>query len=196
MREHATAMRSRPSLARRAGVIVTLVLATSCAGSDKEASSPNRPLPSYAGRATDLFDDSIEAAAVGLDFDRGYAPRTDPALRERTQTGDAVLRVRVTTVTSKTDGPDAVYELGLHTVEKLAGNHPPPTDFSVVIHKASESHGIMKSFETRLVGYSFIAFVREFIRPDGDREVHFHLAPDSKEVKLAVSDALAFGELK
>ena len=37
---------------------------------------------------------------------------------------------------------------------------------------------------------------REFVRPDGDRELHFHLAPDSKEVKLAVSDAVLLGELK
>jgi hypothetical protein len=53
----------------------------------------------------------------------------------------------------------------------------------------------MKNFESRLVGYAFVAFVREFATPAGDRELHFHLAPDTKEVKAAVSDALALGEL-
>ncbi|MBX3208109.1 MAG: cobalamin ABC transporter substrate-binding protein [Labilithrix sp.] len=177
-----------------AGVLASS-LGLGCGGGT-EASDPSRQLAPYSGRQADLFDDSIAPAAVGLDFDRGYAPRLDKTLRERTQVGDAVLRVRVSTVTAKTDGPDAMYQLGLHTVEKLAGKHPPPVDFTVQINKASESHGIMKNFESRLVGYAFIAFVREFAHPSGDREVHFHLAPDTKDVKAAVGDAMLMGELR
>jgi hypothetical protein len=165
-------------------------------GNGKDADSPGRPVTPYAGRQADLFDDTIEPAAVGLDFDKGYAPRVDKTLRERAQVGDAVLRVRVATVTAKKDGPDATYQLGLHTVEKLAGKNAPPGDFTVQINKASESHGIMKNFESRLVGYAFVAFVREFSAAGGEREVHFHLAPDTKEVKLAVGDAMLLGELK
>ena len=193
------ALRARPFGVVRStvavGLLATGVLLMGC-GNSKEANDPSRPLAAYSGRQADLFDDTIEPAAVGLDFDRGYHPRLDKVLRERAQVGDAVLRVRVSTVTAKTDGPDATFQLGLHTVEKLAGNHPPPTDFTVQINKASESHGIMKNFESRLVGYSFIAFVREFAHPSGDREVHFHLAPDTKEVKAAVGDAMLMGELK
>ncbi len=162
----------------------------------RDANGPNRPLPGWSGHSVEVFDDSIEPAAVGLDFDRGYHPRGDAMLRERAQLSDAVLRVRVATVTAKSDGPDSVFHLGLSTVEKLAGEHPPPAEFTVTVSKSSESHGIMKSFESRLVGRGFVAFVREFVRPDGDRELHFHLAPDSKEVKLAVSDAVLLGELK
>jgi hypothetical protein len=164
-------------------------------GSGNGPSAPTRPLPGWAGHAAELFDDSIEPAAVGLDFDRGYTPRSDPALRERTQVSDAVLRVKVSTVTARKDGPDATYQLGLHTVEKISGEHPPPPDFTVTINKASEAHGIMKNFESRLVGYAFIAFVREFVRPDGDRDIHFHLAPDTKEVKGAVGEALTTYEM-
>ena len=53
--------------------------------------SGTRPLPPYAGRAAELFDDTIEPAAVGLDFDKGYSPKQDPMLRERSQTSDAVV---------------------------------------------------------------------------------------------------------
>jgi hypothetical protein len=144
----------------------------------------------------EVFDDSIEPAAVGLDFDRGYSPRGDKSLRERAQMADAVLRVRVTTVTAKTEGTGNVYTLGLQTLEELAGKHPPPPRFDVVVSRSSESHGIMKSFEGRLVGKTFVGFVREFVRSDGDHELHFHLAPDSKDVKLAVGDAVLLGELK
>jgi hypothetical protein len=174
-----------------------LVLSTAAAcGGSRDADDPGRPLAAYSGRQADLFDDTIEPAAVGLDFDRGYVPRLDRTLRERTQVGDAVVRVRVSTVTAKTDGPDARFQLGLHTVEKLAGKHPPPVDFTVQIDKTSDSHGIMKNFESRMVGAAFVAFVREFAHPSGDREWHFHLAPDTKEVKAAVGDAMLMGELK
>lgn len=165
-------------------------------GDGRDANDPSRPVSTYQGRQADLFDDSIDPAAVGLDFDKGYAPKLDRTLRERAQVGDAVLRVRVSTVTAKTDGPDAIYQLGMHTVEKIAGKNPPPTDFNVQIDKHSEAHGILKNFESRLVGYSFVAFVREFAHPGGDRELHFHLAPDTKEVKMAVGDALILGEFK
>lgn len=178
---------------------MAVLLAAGCAAPSKEGPDPNRTLAPYSGRPADIFDDTIEPAAVGLDFEKGYAPRLDKTLRERTRLGDAVLRVRVTTVTAHSDGPDTTYQLSLHTVEKLAGKTPPPIDFTVHITRASESHGIMKSFEGRLVGYAFVAFVREFAHPsgsNGEREVHFHMAPDSKDVRGAVDDAMLFDELK
>ena len=176
-------------------LVLAAVVAVGC-GDGSGANDPSRPVANYQGRQADLFDDSIDPAAVGLDFDKGYAPKLDKTLRERSQVGDAVVRVRVATVTAKTDGPEAVYQLGMHTVEKIAGKNPPPTDFTLTITKQSEAHGILKNFESRLVGYAFVAFVREFSHPGGDREIHFHLAPDTKEVKSAVSDALIMGEFK
>ena len=165
-------------------------------GPSSPAGAPTRPLPGYSGRAANLFDDAIDPAGVGMDFDKGYTPKADPLLRERAQVSDAVLRVKVQTVTGKTDGPEKTYQLGLHTVEKMTGANAPPADFTVGVNKSSESHGILKNFEGRLVGYPFVAFVREFVRPDGDREVHFHLSPDTKEVKAAVGDAVILGEIE
>src|SRR4029079_2238131 len=128
--------------------------------------APPRPLPGYSGRAADLFDDAIDPAGVGLDYDKGYTAKADPMLRERAQVSDAVLRVKVQTVTGKTDGPEKSYQLGLHTVEKMTGQNAPASAFTVSVTKSSESHGILKNFEGRLVGYPFVAFVREFVRPD------------------------------
>jgi hypothetical protein len=184
-----------PSGARFSTLLLALALGLSACGGPG-ASSSSRPLPSYAGHAIELYDDAIDPAAVGLDYQKSYAARSDARLRERTQVSDAVLRVRVATVTSKNDGPESTYQLGLHTLEPMSGKHPPPPDFTVRIDKSSESHGIMRNLESRLVGYSFVAFVREFVRPDGDSELHFHLAPDTKEVKAAVIDAIALQELK
>ncbi len=175
-------------------LLLVSALALGCGGAS--TGSRSRPLPSYAGHAIELYDDAIDPAAVGLDYQKGYNAKADPRLRERTQVSDGVLRVKVSTVTSKKDGPETTYQLGLQTVEVLTGSHPPPPQFTVQVDRASESHGILRNFESRLVGYAFVAFVREFVRPDGDAELHFHLAPDTKEVKTAISDALALQELK
>ncbi|HEY8079172.1 MAG TPA: cobalamin ABC transporter substrate-binding protein [Labilithrix sp.] len=178
-------------------LVVAVLFSGACSGGGQGGpNAPTRPLPSWSGHGAELFDDVIEPSAVGMDLQKSSVPKSDPVLRERAQTSDAVLRVKVTTVTAKLAGPDAVYQLGLHTVEKLSAKEPPGDDFTVTITKASDSHGIMKSFENRLVGYPFVAFVREFVRSDGDREIHFHLAPDTKEVKSAVGDAVLLGELK
>lgn len=186
-------MRLLGSVLLMAAAVVGASASTGC-GPAASANAPSRALPAYAGRAADLFDDAVDPAAVGMDFDTGYSPKSDPLLRERAQVSDAVLRVKVSTITGKKDGPDATYQLGLHTVEKLAGENSPSADFVVTVSKASDAHGILENFEGRLVGYPFVAFVREFVRADGDRELHFHLAPDTKDVKSAVSNAVILGE--
>ena len=179
----------------RAAAFIAFLPALACGSANGSGAKSNRPLPAYAGRAADLFDDGIDPSGVGMDFDKGYSAKADPLLRERAQVSDAVLRVKVATVTGTKDGPDSTYQLELHTVEKMSGANPPPPDFTVSVNKASGGHGIVKNFEARLVGYPFVAFVREFVRPDGDHEVHFHLSPDTKEVKSAVGDAVILGEV-
>ncbi len=180
------------------GVLATLAMgATACASSPGAGSrDPSRPLPTYAGHATELFDDVIEPSAVGLALDPGVPPRSNALLRERTQTGDAVLHVRVETVTGKDDGVDARYDLAFRVIERLAGQHPPPDSFMVRVDKTSPSAPIVKSFQARLSGKTFVAFVKEFVRSDGDTDYHFHLVTDDKDTLAAVKEAGVLGELK
>jgi hypothetical protein len=170
------------------------LLAAACEGPGAHA--PTRPLPTYAGHAAELFDDMIEPRAVGQDIDPANAPRADPLLRERAQVGDAVLRVRVATVTAKREDTGTSYQLGFHIVEKLGGSFSPEDGFLVGVPKESPSRGTLASFEGRLVGMNLIIFVRAFVRPDGDQELHFHVGPDSKDEVQAVKDAMALNELK
>jgi len=184
-----------PGASMARGMIVRLALAPVLAVVSLSAfgcgsSSANRPLPSYAGHATDLFDDAVEPKAVGLLVDEPADPRSDSILRERAQLSDAILRVRVTTVTAKHDGSDTSYQLGLRTVENLGGPFPPDDPFTVTMGPRSASLGIVKNLEDAIVGKSFVAFVRAFVLPDGDRELHFHFAPDNKPVATAVRAAM------
>jgi hypothetical protein len=168
---------------------------TACGGGGPEAKAPGRPLPSYAGHAIELFDDGIEPRAVGLELEGQPMPaRSDTLLRERTQVGDAVMRVRIDTVSSHGDGVNDRYDLGLRVLDKIAGAQDIPGEFTVRVDKNSPSIGIVKSFQERLGGKIFIAFLREFVRPDGDSESHFHLSRDGKDVEAAVREAAALAE--
>jgi hypothetical protein len=177
--------------------LTAMVMALGCGGSSSGAKGPTRPLPSYVGHSTELFDDDIEPKAVGLDLSQApQLPRMDPVLRERTQVGDAVLRARIDTVTARSDGTRAHYDLGLHTLGQLAGEHPPTESFTVRIDQAAPSSTLLKNFQDRLGGKVFIVFLREFVRGDGDTELHFHASPDDKDIAEAVKEAAALADFK
>jgi hypothetical protein len=166
-------------------VSVTLAL-VGCGGE-----TPDSKLPPYERHAVELFDDEIEPRAVGLAQNIASTPRSDPMVRERTQTGDAVLRVRIETVTQSGLGVG----LTLLTLEKLAGERPPPPSFPVNLGQKSPSMGIVRGLEDKLGGKTFIAFVKAF-NVGGERQYHFHLAPDTKDVRDAVSEAVGMGDFK
>src|SRR5512135_1996344 len=130
-----------PGWVRRLSVPAALLLCACGGGAD----SPNRPLPPYEGRSVDLFDDAIDPRAVGLNLDDTRTPQSDPIVRERTQVADAVVRVKVQTVTAKKESEDIQFQLGLQVVEKLDGEHELPDPFIVRIDKSSPSLGIHKS---------------------------------------------------
>jgi hypothetical protein len=146
-------------------------------------------VPAYGGHSAELFDDAIEARAVGLDPEAARTVRGDSTFRERVQLADATVRVVVDTVTTKQEDSGSSYHIGFRIRDKLAGVNPPPETFTVRVDRTSPSAGILKTYESQLVGKKFIAFVRLFGRPDGDREWHFHVAPDSKDVAAAVEEA-------
>jgi hypothetical protein len=170
----------------RVAKLMSPLLVMACGGA---ASGANRPVPPYSGHTADLFDDVIEARAVGLDPEASGSAKGDPVVRERVQLADATVRVRVDTITVKQEETGASYQVGFRVLDKLAGVHPPGETFTVKIDKGGPSAGILRSYETQLVGKRFIAFVRLFAKSDGDREYHFHLSPDSKDVAQAVQQA-------
>jgi hypothetical protein len=167
--------------------------AAGCGGGNADIRNPDRPLPPYDGHATELFDDAIEPSAVGYPMDAGGNPLGDNRLRERTQVGDAVARVRVTTVTAKVEDRGRSWQLGLHMVERLGGSGPLEKDFTLSVAANDPAAGIVHGFEARLIGTPFVVFVREFARPGAPPgepgDLRFHIAADSADQLKAVKAA-------
>ncbi len=193
------------TLGRSGAAICAALLCVCCAGEDLAARGPAVPLLPYAGRATELFDDVIEPAAVGYrGADEGGSLKDNALLRERTQTGDAVVRARVVTVTSGPESQGDGWRIGLRTIETVAGKRPPDGDFTFVVQGSGPAAGIVRMLEARLIGSTFVVFVRKFgheaVRDPGIEEtaaeLHFHFAKDDKDELGAVREASLLGEVR
>jgi hypothetical protein len=198
--------RDQVSKTHLAAFACAVSLCICCGGADQPVRAPGPALPPYAGRETELFDDVIEPAAVGYQGAiEGRPPKDDAMLRERTQTGDAVIRARVVTVTSGPESQGDGWRIGLRTLETIAGKRPPEGEFTFVVEGKAPAAGIVRMLEARLVGATFVVFVRTFVPaketpdPAADRrtaELHFHFAKDDKDELGAVREASLLGEVR
>lgn len=195
-------MRRRPPLTGPVTLVslVSLVVGlAACGGGNLEVRNPDRTLPAYLGHSTELFDDALEPPAVGFPMDASGNPLTDTRVRERTQTGDAVVRARVRTVTSKVEDRGHSWQLGLHVVERLGGSGPLEADFTLAVAESDPAAGIVRAFDARLIGKTFIVFVREFTHPGAPAgepgDLRFHIAADTADELKAVKAATSSGQV-
>jgi hypothetical protein len=185
-------MPSRPLLFESLAVVVLTSACVGCEGSVPQARSVVSPGPAYDGYLTTLFDDGIDAQAVGTTLQPASSPREDGLLRERTQLGDCVARVRVVSVTSMHNDLGPSWQLGLHVLERLAGCGP-DDDFTLEVKGEGPAATVMRTFDGRLMGVPFLAFVRNFPRPDAsESEPHFHLSAQGKNEMDAARVAALF----
>jgi hypothetical protein len=109
----------------------------------------------------------------------------------------------------------------LHLVETVTGKHPPAQDFTFAIPGTAAAATVVRTVEPRLIGATFVVFVREFASPrtsedDGDgraqgldehetkgeqakatrSELHFHFARDDKAELGAIRRASALTEAR
>ncbi|MRG93460.1 cobalamin ABC transporter substrate-binding protein [Polyangium spumosum] len=171
-------------------------LVSGCGAASVQGDANTTAYPTWTGHDQVLFDDVVDAGALGLGADVSRAQK-DPLLRERARASELVSRVRVSTVTVESLAEVRTYRLVLQVV-------PPPfgspafeqTAFELVIGPSAPSYGVAKAFDMRLRGASFIGFLRRFAGAgDEPSKLHWHLSPDTAEVAAAVTDALALAEL-
>jgi hypothetical protein len=184
-------------LRRVAYVPACAVLVTGCGGSMPLTRAP-RALPAYDTLSTELFDDGIEPTAVGFPIAQVATPETDNRLRERTQVGDAVVRARVITVSEDTAHNWQLVFQSVEVIRSSKGDGTVEKDFILQVQPTDPSAGILKSMSGRLVGHTFVVFLRTFRHGSGaqagdDADLHFHVAPDTKDEIASVRAALASG---
>jgi len=175
-------------------LLIVVVACASCSGSRAKKADELPELTPYAGVDQELFDDRIDPLAVGV-ADVAMHARTDPVLRKRTRHADVVARFRVSTVTVDAVNGEPVYHVTLVFADAPMVRHRPVDNrMDLAIRQQSPAFGLVKWLDTRIIGKTFVGFVRQFAGID-ESEVHFHLSPDDAEVNAAVKDAKALEEL-
>jgi hypothetical protein len=178
---------------RISGFALLLALSpVACSGRPPASPTPQN-LPAYAGNATQLFDDRIDATAVGL-ADVSENPHTDPVLRARAQNAEVVGRARVSTVSVDSVDGRPVYRLRFTFVEPPVVARFSGEQIEIAVRDDSPAFGIVKWLDTKLIGHSFVGFFHRFAG-SYEPEVRFHLSPDDPQVVSAVRDASALSEL-
>jgi len=135
---------------------------------------------------------------VGYNLDPGVAPREDSLLRERTLLGDRVVRAQVVSITSTRNDSGRTWQIGLHTLERLAGEGGGDPEFTLRMNGSAPGASVMRTFDGRLIGIPLMAFIREF-EPTGGAgrsELHFHLASQDKDEVDAVRVAALSGDAR
>jgi len=148
----------------------------------------------YGAEDARLFDDYIEAAAVGL-ADVAVRPSADVALRGRTQAAEFVGRVRVSTVSVDSAGGRPIYHVSFSVTERLVGDAIADDHLELAVRPDSPSFGIVKWLDTGMIGRTFVGFFRRYAGAD-EPLLRFHLSPDTPEVAAAVTLAKALREVR
>lgn len=178
---------------RTLGVLLGTALGSGCGGAQSDIVEGREGLPAWDAAARQTFDDDIEPPTLVGDTNRA---RLDPVLRERARTAELVGRMRVTTVTAESLDGIATYRI---VVQMMSAPFITPrisgTSWELVVGPKAPAHGLMRAFDTRLRGASFIGFLRRFVGEGGEPELHWHLSPDSTDVAAAVGGALGLAEL-
>jgi hypothetical protein len=167
--------------ATRAAAVAAVLAATGCGGEIGPPPATARALPPYTPNDARLFDDGVEARALGYSLgDTGS--KDAKLLPERVGAADGVVRARVVTITSKTEDSGEGLQLSLRALETITGRQPPVGEFVVYAPARSSAVGLLKAIEGRLVGSTFVVFVRGFAAEGSDDgALHFHLAPDDQD---------------
>lgn len=179
-------------------VYALLLLLTSCSTASLVPIEPQRPLPPYRGTVVTLFDDGIDTRPPSAGFEPGSSPEDSELVRQRTQLGDCVARVRVVTVTSTQSEAGATWQIGLRAIETLAGAPPAGRDWTLRVDEHGEAASTLRVVGGRLVEKPFIAFIRQFAPAHGGQEgeLHFHLAAEDDDQLGAVRVAALLAQLR
>jgi hypothetical protein len=148
----------------------------------------------YTGHAVELFDDKIDAAAVGL-ATINTNPKSDPVLHERVTQAEAIARMRVSTVTVDMVGGQPTYHVSIELVASIVSKGFSENRVELSIGPSSPSFGIVKWLDTRIIGRTFVGFIRRFAGAE-EPIVRFHLSADTADVLSAVREAAALADLK
>jgi hypothetical protein len=166
---------------------------TACGGNEPKVVSAIAGLPEYTPSEASLYGDEFTAAVFGLP--KEIAPSQDPKLRERTDRADAIIPVRISTVTADSLAGVRAYTLGVVADGAPVVGSAPAGQLEIRLGPGNPSLTQVQLADTSLVGKRFLLFVRRYADA-GEAVNHYHGEADAPDVRKAIESAQALDSLK
>lgn len=185
-------------MSRRASLLLAsnvLVFGPACSPKGPGLKYDLDKLPPYENPSAELFDDTIEPAALGLSMAASGNLQFDPKFRERAQQADVVSIVRVTTVTISKADDKSTYTLRFEPTREFKGTFEDDLREIVISEHSPQMFSVISAVQTRARGRTMVGFWRRF-REQNRMALHFHFFPDTEDTTKAIQDSLALEDLK
>ena len=163
-----------------------------CGAPQSKAQTELSKLPPFAGHDKELYDDSIEATALGMTMDKPTF-RGDAKFRERAQKATTVARVKITTVTIDKVDERATYHLTMAVIGPVIAGEP-DTALELTVHEGDNAFPLVNQLRENLRDKTLLAMWKRFREGDG-ANTHFYAAPDDELTVAAAKEAIVLHEV-
>ncbi len=178
--------RAIPFQSPMAGFLACALLSilSACAGGGRAREAPR--LPTFGPADAALFDDRLVLEPV---LEHSY--RADPRakLQERVRRADAVLRVRVASVTRASANQGILYSLVVRPLPPALSGALPDAPFTLTVTSADPGFSAVRQMERRLVAKTLVLFLKRYNGGPRQGTLRWHAEPDSPGLHALVRRA-------
>lgn len=169
-----------------------VVIPAACAAPTPRAVSAVEGLPEYSPEEASFFDDKLMPGVFGLPTE--VPAEHDPKLPDRAQRADAVVRVKVATLSEQLLAGTQGFTLVLSVEPGPIRGAAPESPLELQLGRGSPSLVLVQAEASNLVGRHFILFLKHYSHR-GERELHWHGEGDTPALQQAIESAKPLDEL-
>lgn len=150
-------------------------------------------LPEYTPEEAAVFGDQLSASVFGLPTE--IPIESDPRLGERFDKADAVIHVRVATVSEEELAGKMGFTLALAVEPNALKGGVSENPLEIQLRTGSPSLSQVQTAGTQFVGHRFVLFVKRYSN-HGEPELHWHGEGDTPAFARALARTNALDEMR
>ncbi len=172
--------------------LLVLVLA-GCGGNQPRAASATEGLPEYTPGEAAIFGDDLSPSVFGLPTE--VPIEKDGRLEDWVRDADAVVRVRVATVSQEELAGKKAFALSLSVEPEPLKGRIQENPLEIQLGPSSPALSQVLTAGTQFVGRRFVLFVKRYAR-QGEPELHWHGEGDTPAFHQAFERTNALDEVE
>ncbi|HVW28501.1 MAG TPA: hypothetical protein VHC69_24220 [Polyangiaceae bacterium] len=154
-----------------------------CGGGPPRAASATAGLPEYTAEEATIFDDDMSSAVFGLPTEIPVG--SDPRLPDRVKGADAIVRVRVATVSEEELAGKKAFSLSLSVEPAPLKGQVEENPLEIQLGPTSPALSRVLTAGSQFVGRRFVLFVKRYAH-HGEPELHWHAEGDTPAFQQAL----------